>query len=74
MKSEFELQAQEDKIVYVKPVAVADLPEELQEQANGLETLFALHDSAGQQLALVTDRKLAFHLARENDFAPMTLH
>lgn len=74
MTNDFELRAQADKIVYVKPVAVADLPQEVQEQAEGLQTLFAVHDSAGQQLALVADRKLAFHLAREHDFAPMTVH
>lgn len=74
MTEEFELRAQEDKIVYVKPVAVADLPPEVQDQAEGLETLFAVHDSEGQQLALVADRKLAFHIAREHDFAPMTVH
>ena len=74
MTHEIELRAQADKIVYVKPVAVADLPQEVQEQAEGLQTLFAVHDSAGQQLALVADRKLAFHLAREHDFAPMTVH
>ena len=74
MTNDFELRAQADKIVYVKPVAVADLPQEVQEQVEGLQTLFAVHDSAGQQLALVADRKLAFHLAREHDFAPMTVH
>lgn len=74
MTHEIELRAQADKIVYVKPVAVADLPHEVQEQVEGLQTLFAVHDSAGQQLALVADRKLAFHLAREHNFAPMTVH
>ena len=64
----------ESKLVYVKPVAVADLPEEVQEQAEGLEVLFAVHDSDGQQLALVADRGLAFTLARQHDMHPVTLH
>ena len=64
----------ESRLVYVKPVSVADLPEEVQEQAEGLEVLFAVHDSDGQQLALVADRKLAFTLARQHDMQPMTLH
>ena len=74
MACENDLRAAADKIVYVKPVSVADLPQELQQQAEGLQTLFAVHDSGGQQLALVADRKLAFHLARENNFAPVTVH
>ncbi len=77
MNTEFrheKLTADESKLVYVKPVAVADLPEEVQEQAEGLETLFAVHDSEGQQLALVADRNLAFTLARQHDMQPLTLH
>lgn len=64
----------ESRLVYVKPVSVVDLPEDVQEQAEGLEVLFAVHDSDGQQLALVADRKLAFTLARQHDMQPMTLH
>ena len=39
-----------DRIVYVRPVAVADLPEELREQAMGLETIYAVHDASGDLL------------------------
>ena len=31
-------------------------------------------EAEGQQLALVGDRKLAFHLAREHDYAPVMVH
>jgi len=65
----------EDRIVYVRPVKVADLPEEVREQLQeGAETLYAVHDSSGQQLALVGDREMAFVLARQNDLAPVTVH
>ena len=64
----------EDKIVYVRPVKPEDLPEELREQARGMERLYALHDSSGERLALVRDRKLAFVLARQNDLAPVSVH
>ncbi|WP_372605034.1 DUF1150 family protein [Actibacterium sp.] len=64
----------EDRIVYVRPVAVADLPEEVQEQAQGAKTLYALHDANGERLALVASRSLAFVLARQNDYAPVTVH
>ncbi|TNC74669.1 DUF1150 family protein [Rubellimicrobium roseum] len=69
-----DLQALGAHIVYVKPVAVADLPDELREQAGELETIFAVHDADGQQLALVADRNLAYVLARQYDRVPVTVH
>ena len=63
-----------ERIVYIRSVAVAELPEELREQAQGLETLYAVHDAAGERLALVKDRGLAFVLARQNDMAPVSVH
>ncbi|MCR9149539.1 MAG: DUF1150 domain-containing protein [Rhodobacteraceae bacterium] len=62
------------RIVYVRPVPVTDLPEPLRAQAGGLETLYAVHDAEGTRLALVADRRLAFALARQNDFAPVNVH
>lgn len=64
----------EDRIVYIRPVEVADLPAELREQAEGRETIFAVHNAEGERLALVGDRDLAFVLARENDLAPVNVH
>jgi hypothetical protein len=64
----------EDRIVYVRPVAAQDLPEEMQSQLGGLETLYAVHNSDGERLALVKARTLAFILARQNDLAPVTVH
>lgn len=63
-----------NRIVYVRPVAVADLPEEIREQANGIVTLYALHRPDGERLALVRDRQMAFALARQNDLAPVNVH
>lgn len=63
-----------ERIVYVRPVAVADLPAEVRAQAGGLDTLYAVHDSDGERLALVADRRLAFALARQNDLAPVNVH
>lgn len=62
------------QIVYVRPVAVADLPEEIRNQAEGIETLYAVHRPDGERLALVRDRNLAFALARQNDLAPVNAH
>lgn len=61
-------------IVYVKPVAVADLPENIRDQAQGAETLYSVHRENGEQLALVADRKLAYALARQHDMAPVAVH
>jgi hypothetical protein len=64
----------ENRIVYVRPVDVADLPEEVQEKVGDVTTLYAVHDASGQQLALVEDRRMAFVLARQNDLSPVTVH
>ena len=61
-------------IVYVKPILAADLPREVRAQVGDLEELFAVHNAEGEQIALVADRKLAFHLARENHMRPVTVH
>lgn len=64
----------DDRTVYVREVMVADLPEDVQEQAEGAETLFAVHAMDGERLALVKERGLAFVLARQNNYSPVTVH
>ena len=61
-------------IVYVRPVAVADLPEDIRDQAMGSELVYAVHNEDGERLALVRDEKLAFLLADQNDLAPVRVH
>ncbi len=61
-------------VVYVKTIDVSDLPAEVQKRAGALEQLYAVHNSEGEQLALVADRRLAFVLARQNDLAPQPVH
>ncbi|MCV6597802.1 MAG: DUF1150 domain-containing protein [Mangrovicoccus sp.] len=66
-----------DKIVYVRPAVAEDLeglPDELREQAAELGDLQAVHGPDGQRLALVRDRKLAFSLARQHNFSPVSVH
>jgi hypothetical protein len=65
---------QTDRTVYVKTVLVTDLPRAVRDQAEGLDQIYAVHDAAGQQLALVGDRKLAFALAKEHDYRPVLVH
>lgn len=62
------------RIVYVRPVAVDDLPQEVREHTGGLQSLYAVHASNGDRLALVRDRQLAFVLARQNDMEPVNVH
>lgn len=63
-------------IVYVRKVRVADLPDDIREQASGagLQELYAIGNEEGEQLALVKDRRLAFVVARQNDLTPVSVH
>lgn len=63
-----------DRIVYVREVHVEDLPEEVRDQVGGLDVIWSVNGADGRQLALVADRKLAFMLAREHDFTPVSVH
>ncbi|MEL6684108.1 MAG: DUF1150 family protein [Pseudomonadota bacterium] len=74
MDTKIDLESFGQGIVYVKPILAADLPDEMRAKVGDLEELFSVHDAEGQQLALVADRKLAFHLARQNNMEPVTLH
>ena len=75
MQTRYDFGADEGRpIVYVRPVRVADLPEDMREQAMGSTTLYALHSAEGERLALVRDRRLAFILARQNNMNPVAVH
>ena len=76
MHTPYDLNADVGRMVYVKPISIENLPEDVQKQAQGqgLEQLFAVHDAEGQQLALVADMRLALVLARPHDYAPQPLH
>jgi hypothetical protein len=73
-KVNFEKSASGKGIVYVRPVKAEDLPPEVQTQLPGVTLVYAVHDVNGDQLALASDRKTAFALARRNDFAPVNVH
>ncbi|MEM1363214.1 MAG: DUF1150 family protein [Pseudomonadota bacterium] len=69
-----EIEAAERQIVYVRPIAAEDLPNEIRAQAEGLNDLHAVHTPDGERLAVVKDRKLAFALARQNNLSPVSVH
>ena len=61
-------------IVYVRelsPEETAQLPNAEQAPAR---RIYAIHDAAGERLALTDDRKLAFTLARQHDKHPVSVH
>jgi hypothetical protein len=64
----------EDRIVYVRPVKVTDLPDEIRAALVGTDQVYAVHSTDGERLALVRDRLMAFALARQNDLAPVNVH
>ncbi len=67
---------QERPIVYVRKVQVDELPDDLRAQASGagLKELYAIGSEAGEQLALVKDREMAFIVARQHDYMPVSAH
>ena len=64
----------ENRIVYIRAVDVDELPEDARDVAAGQDQIYAVHAPNGERLALVRDRNMAFILARQNDFAPVTVH
>lgn len=74
MNTPFDALPKGNRIVYVRPVPVADLPEEVRAQIEGTDVIYSVHAPDGQRLALVADRSMAFHLARAHDFAPVNVH
>ncbi len=75
MDHEYDLdETEESKIVYVRKVSVNELPEDMRDQAGDVEMIYAVHNSEGERLALVVERELAFELAREHDYSPVTVH
>lgn len=63
-----------ENTVYIRQVATSTLPQELQEQLSDVDSLYAVHDTEGERLALVRDRKMAFVLARQNELTPVSVH
>lgn len=58
-------------IVYVREADREILPEHLRASPG---KIFAVHDAAGNCLAVAPDRKIAFAVARRNDLHPVSVH
>jgi hypothetical protein len=61
-------------MVYVRPVLVIDLPDDLRDQVEGLDIIYSVHRANGDRVALVANRQLAFALAKQNDMAAVSVH
>lgn len=66
--------AAESSIVYVRKVERSALPAPVQEQTEGMDTIYSIHDGSGRVLALVDDRKKAFSVARMHEMTPVSVH
>ena len=64
----------EERIAYVRAVKAEELPDDVRAQVENIERLYAVHDEGGVRLALVNGRRLAFALARQNDYTPVNVH
>jgi len=64
----------DQKIVYIKEIALSDLPDDLDIDDLAEGPVFALHDADGAQLALAANRQVAVHLAHANDLVPVNIH
>ena len=76
MEKKYRLESLDEKgLVYVKSISVNDLPPDLQEDvAEEHEPLFAVHNSIGDRLAIVSGREAAFYVALQNDLSPLSVH
>jgi hypothetical protein len=66
--------ATDNRIVYVRTVPAAEIPEELRARVGRIDHMYALHNVRGERLALVKDREMAFDLARQNDITAVSVH
>lgn len=59
---------------YIREVARESLPDEIRAQLPEEGAVWGVHTPDGECLALARHRSDAFMLARENDWAPVSVH
>ncbi len=64
----------DQRIVYVRPLEVSELPSHIQAQVPGLSKVFGVFRPNGEQIALTVERSMAFDLARKNALTPLSVH
>ena len=65
----------EKGLVYVKSISSGELPIDVQQEILDEQgPLYALHNSTGDRIAVVSGRDAAFIVARQNDLNPVSVH
>lgn len=65
----------EKGLVYVKSISSGELPIDVQQEIlDEHGSLYALHNSTGDRIAVVSGRDAAFIVARQNDLNPVSVH
>ena len=69
------------KLVYVRTVIARDVIDELVDEDGSMlvdvpedATLYSVHASDGERIALVGDRELAFAAAKQHEMNPVSVH
>ncbi|MGB0661102.1 MAG: DUF1150 family protein [Mangrovicoccus sp.] len=62
------------KIVYIRPIDAEDLGPDVALPEGYEGELYSVNAANGRRLAVVGNQKMAFVLARQNDFAPVYVH
>ena len=69
------------RLVYVRPVTVADVADELGDEETDVvvdlpddAVLYSVHAANGERIALVGDRAIAFAAARQHEMNPVSVH
>ncbi len=74
MDKNYPLKSSDKPIAYVRPIKTSELPAEIRAQLPDIPQVYAIHHEEGERLALVSDRTMAFIMARQNDFTPVSVH
>ena len=69
------------KLVYIRHVCARDVLDDLKDEDGLVEsdfseadTLYSVHASDGERIALVGDREIAFAAARQHEMNPVSVH
>ncbi len=65
---------QDQRIVYVRPIDLEELPSHVRAQAGGMSKIYGVFGPNGEQIAFTPNRATAFDLARENALTPLSVH
>lgn len=74
MNSSINFDQHYDGIVYVRSIKTDDLPDHIREHTGDLDSVYGVFGANGEQIALTMNRSMAFHLARDNEFRPVSVH